>query len=90
MRRVRGLKTLQRDSPAICSTFLGVRAATMPAPRGAGTRRMVTEPHLPVILVGTVCTFPILLPQYPRRTGTSDILAVMIAPRMAVATCDQV
>ena len=49
--------------PAICSTFLGVRAATMPAPRGAGMRRIVTEPHFPVILVGTVCTFPILFPQ---------------------------
>lgn len=42
--------------PAICSTFLGVRAATIPAPRGAGIRRMVTLPHLPVTLVGTVCT----------------------------------
>lgn len=72
--------------PAICSTFLGVRAATMPAPRGAGIRRTVTEPHLPVTLVGTVCTRPILFPQYPRRTGTTAILAVMIAPRIAVAT----
>ncbi len=34
--------------PAICSTFLGVRAATMPAPRGAGIRRTSTDPHLPV------------------------------------------
>ena len=42
--------------PAICSTFLGTRAATMPAPRGAGIRRTVTDPHLPVTLVGTVCT----------------------------------
>lgn len=30
---------------------------------------------------------PILLPQYPLRTGTVDILAVMMAPLMAVATC---
>ena len=42
--------------PAICSTFLGVRAATMPAPRGAGISRTMTLPHSPVTLVGTVCT----------------------------------
>jgi len=29
---------------------------------------------------------PILLPQYPRRTGTTESLAKMMAPRMAVAT----
>lgn len=34
--------------PAICSTFLGTRAATMPAPRGAGISFTITEPHLPV------------------------------------------
>lgn len=48
--------------PAICSTFFGVRAATMPAPRGAGIRRTSTLPHSPVSLVGTVCTLPILFP----------------------------
>ncbi len=37
-------------------TFLGVRAATMPAPRGAGMRRTLTDPQWPVTLVGTVCT----------------------------------
>ena len=47
----------------------------------------MTEPHLPVIFVGTVWGLPILLPQYPRRTGTRLILAKMIAPLMAVATC---
>jgi hypothetical protein len=41
---------------------------------------------LPVIFVGTVCGFPILFPQYPRRTGTMFSLAEMMAPRMAVAT----
>lgn len=35
-------------------TFLGVRAATMPAPRGAGMRRTETLPQWPVVLVGTV------------------------------------
>lgn len=38
-------------------------------------------------LIGTVWGFPILLPQYPLLTGTTDILAKMMAPRMAVATC---
>lgn len=37
-------------------------------------------------LHGTVCGFPILFPQYPRLTGTTDNLAKIIAPRMAVAT----
>ena len=37
--------------------------------------------------MGTVWGLPILLPQYPRLTGTTDILAWMMAPRMAVATC---
>ena len=31
-------------------------------------------------------TFPILLPQYPRRMGMQDILARMMEPRMEVAT----
>ena len=35
---------------------MGVRAATIPAPRGAGMSRTVTLPHLPVTLEGTVCT----------------------------------
>ena len=33
----------------------------------------MTLPHLPVVLVGTVWGLPILLPQYPRRTGTTDL-----------------
>lgn len=58
----------------------------MPVPRGPGINRTNTEPHLPVTLQGTVWGLPILLPQYPRRTGTTESLAIMIAPRMAVAT----
>lgn len=34
--------------PANWSTFLGTLAAMIPAPRGAGTRRTVTDPHFPV------------------------------------------
>jgi hypothetical protein len=67
-------------------TFLGTRAETMPVPLGAGTRRTVTEPHFPVTFIGTVCGFPILLPQYPRRTGTIASFAKIIAARIAVAT----
>lgn len=37
-------------------------------------------------LHGTVCGWPILLPQYPRRTGMTDNFARMMAPRIAVAT----
>lgn len=44
-------------------TFLGVRAATIPVPLGAGTNLTLTEPHFPVTLHGTVWTEPILLPQ---------------------------
>jgi len=40
--------------PASCNNFFGTRAATIPVPLGAGTRRTLTEPHLPVTLVGTV------------------------------------
>ena len=75
--------------PAIDSTFLGTRAATIPAPRGAGMSLTITLPHFPVTLVGTVCGAPILLPQYPLLTGTTDILAKIIAPLIAVATCIQ-
>ena len=32
-------------------------------PRGAGTSRTDTDPHLPVTLAGTVCGWPSLLPQ---------------------------
>lgn len=35
---------------------------------------------------GTVWGFPILLPQYPLRTGMTVSLARMMAPRIAVAT----
>lgn len=38
-----------------------------------GSSLTVTLPHLPVVLVGTVWGLPILLPQYPRRTGTTDL-----------------
>lgn len=37
-------------------------------------------------LQGTVWGWPILLPQYPTRTGMTESLASMIAPLMAVAT----
>ena len=37
-------------------------------------------------LHGTVWGFPILLPQYPLRTGITESLARIIAPRIAVAT----
>nr|GME01233.1 ribosomal protein [Ipomoea batatas] len=72
--------------PANWSTFFGTLAATIPAPRGAGTIRTVTDPHFPVTLQGTVCGFPILLPQYPLLTGITESLANMMAPRIAVAT----
>jgi len=58
----------------------------MPVPLGAGMSLTQMEPHLPVTLQGTVWGLPILLPQKPRRTGTIDNLAKMMAPRMAVAT----
>ena len=72
--------------PANCKSFLGVGAATIPVPRGAGTRRHITEPHLPVTLPGTVCGSPRDEPQYPRRTGITESLARIMAPRIAVAT----
>ena len=66
--------------PAICSSFLGTGADTMPVPRGAGMSLTQMEPHLPVTLVGTVCGLPSLLPQKPLLTGTMDSLARMMAP----------
>mmetsp|Transcript_13568 Transcript_13568/g.34547 ORF Transcript_13568/g.34547 Transcript_13568/m.34547 type:complete len:272 (+) Transcript_13568:227-1042(+) len=74
------------STPAICSSFFGTLAATIPVPRGAGTRRSRTEPHFPVSLPGTVCGFPMRFPQYPRRTGMTESFAAMIPPRIAVAT----
>merc|ERR1712183_135305 len=76
----------QSSIPAICRSFFETPAATILVPRGAGIKRTVTEPHFPVTLQGTVCGFPSLLPQYPRRTGMMDSLAWMMAPLMAVAT----
>ena len=72
--------------PAMVNSFLGMRDATIPEPRGAGINRQRTEPHFPETLQGTVCGRPAFRPQYPRRTGTRFILALMIPPRMAVAT----
>jgi len=72
--------------PAMVRTFLGVLAATIPVPLGAGTNLTDTDPHFPVILVGTVWGSPILFPQYPLLTGTTVNLAAVIAPLMAVAT----
>ena len=48
--------------------------------------RKDNEKEIKLTLQGTVCGFPILLPQYPRRTGMTESLARMMAPRMAVAT----
>merc|ERR1712126_598357 len=76
----------QSSIPAICNSFFGTGADTMPVPRGAGINRTQMEPHLPVTLQGTVCGFPILLPQKPLRTGTIESLAKIMAPRIAVAT----
>jgi hypothetical protein len=41
---------------------------------------------IPDTLHGTVWGAPELAPQYPRRTGTKFILALMIPPLIAVAT----
>merc|ERR1712059_227934 len=76
----------QSSIPAICSSFLGTGADTIPVPRGAGMRRTQIEPHFPVTLQGTVWGFPILFPQNPLLTGTMESLAMMMAPLMAVAT----
>ena len=74
------------STPAMVRSFLGMRDATMPEPRGAGIKRTRTEPHLPDTLHGTVWGAPALAPQYPRRTGTKFILALMMPPLIAVAT----
>ena len=46
----------------------------------------VTLPHLPDSLVGRECGSPRFVPQYPRRIGRTESLAMMMAARMAVAT----
>ena len=46
----------------------------------------VTEPHFPLSLIGMEWGRPRLAPQYPRRTGMTLSLAMMMAARMAVAT----
>merc|ERR1719470_435393 len=77
---------MQSSIPAIWSSFLGTGAETMPVPRGAGISLTQIEPHLPVTLQGTVWGLPILVPQKPLLTGMMESLAMMMAPRMAVAT----
>merc|ERR1719203_996964 len=59
---------------------------TMPVPRGAGTRRTRTEPHLPCTFMGIVWGELNLLTQYPLRTGINASFAAMMPPRIAVAT----
>merc|ERR1712051_125202 len=76
----------QSSIPAIWRSFLGTGADTIPVPRGAGISLTQMLPHLPVTLQGTVWGFPSLVPQKPRLTGTMESLAMMMAPRMAVAT----
>jgi len=66
--------------------ILGDTGGDDPGPLGASGMRTVTEPHLPVTLQGTVWGCPILFPQYPLVTGTTESLARMMAPWMAVAT----
>merc|ERR1712051_1050700 len=63
---------LQSSIPAICKSFLGTGADTIPVPLGAGMSLTQMEPHLPVTLVGTVWGLPILFPQKPRRTGNGQ------------------
>ena len=46
----------------------------------------VTLPHFPLSFVGSECGSPRLVPQYPRRIGSTDSFAMMMAARMAVAT----
>merc|ERR1719335_178208 len=53
----------QSATPANASIFFVAGAPTTPVPRGAGTRRMRTEPHLPWTFIATVWGRPILLPQ---------------------------
>ena len=43
--------------PAICSSFLGTGADTMPVPWGAGMSLTQMEPHLPVTLVSGHLTY---------------------------------
>ena len=74
------------STPANYKSFLDVGAPTIPVPLGAGISLSLTDPHFPVILFGTVCTLPILLPQYPLLTGTKDNLAETRAPLIAICT----
>merc|ERR1719198_224664 len=76
----------QSATPANCSIFFMVGEPTTPLPRGAGTRRTRTEPHLPATFIGTVCGKPMRLPQKPLRTGMRFNFADMMPPLMAVAT----
>merc|ERR1719223_1935324 len=76
----------QSATPANESIFFIVGEPTTPLPRGAGTKRIRTEPLLPASFIGTVCGAPMRFPQYPRRTGMRAIFAAMMPPRIAVAT----
>lgn len=51
------------STPASCSNLFDAGAATMPVPRGAGMRRHMTEPTLPLTFEGTVWGSPRAAPQ---------------------------
>lgn len=82
----------ERDNVCCCSHQL--IKATRFVFCGAGGRGVsekkrtltVTEPHLPLSLVGSECGSPKDVPQYPRRIGSTLNLAMMMAARIAVAT----
>ena len=51
------------ETPASWRKRLTAGEATRPVPRGAGMRRTVTEPHLPLVLTGREWGSPRLVPQ---------------------------
>merc|ERR1719230_2046666 len=53
----------QSATPANESIFFMVGDPTTPLPRGAGTKRILTDPHLPEHFMGTVWGKPMRLPQ---------------------------
>jgi hypothetical protein len=56
------------SNPANANNFFATDPATILDPRGAEISLILTEPHRPVPVLGTVSGGPILFPQYPRQT----------------------
>lgn len=75
-----------RQCTSTDASRLPTKKKTFPSPHFFFFLQKTLTIELKLTLKGTVCGAPNLDPQYPLRMGTKEILARVIAPRIALAT----